>query len=105
MVTRRTRWDGSRPDGCVAEGLCGVFAVMCRTSPCWFRFDLFALGLPRLPVYLDAMRATGLPFDCLVWAVLAEAEFLAPLTVLGGAYPPEFPHLLVSEAGPRWLGG
>ena len=66
---------------------------------------LFALGLPRPSVCLDAIWATGLAFDCLVWAVLAEAEFLAALTVLGGAYPPQFPLFLFSELGPSWLCG
>ena len=54
---------------------------------------------------LDAIWATGLAFDCLVWAVLAEAEFLAALTVLGGAYPPQFPLFLFSESGSSWLCG
>ena len=34
--------------------------------------------------------AMGLAFDCFAWALLAKAEFAAPLTVLGGAYAPEF---------------
>ena len=84
----------------------GQFTRCCgRTSRRWICCRLFALGLPRPSVCLDAIWATGLAFDCLVWAVLAEAEFLAALTVLGGAYPPQFPLFLFSKSGPSWLCG
>ena len=66
---------------------------------------LCALGLPRPLVCLDAIWATGLAVDCLVWAVLAEAEFLAALAVLAGVYPREFPFFLCSELGPCWFDG
>ena len=84
----------------------GQFIRCCgRTSRRWICCRLFALGLPRPSVCLDAIWATGLAFDCLVWAVLADADFLAALTVLGGAYPPQFPLFLFSESGPSWLCG
>ena len=50
-------------------------------------------------------RTSGLAIDGAVWAVFAQAEFLSALSVLRGAYPSTFPLLLVSEAGPRGLGG
>ena len=60
-------------------------------------------GLARdgspLAVLLGAVWATGFAGDGEVLAVLAEAELLAPLSFLGGAYPPEFPLLLVCELG------
>ena len=84
----------------------GQFTRCCgRTSRRWICCRLFALGLPCPSVCLDAIWATGLAFDCLVWAVLAEAEFLAALTVLGGAYPPQFPLFLFSKSGSSWLCG
>ena len=84
----------------------GQFTRCCgRTSRRWICCRLFALGLPRPSVCLDAILATGLAFDCLVWAVLADADFLAALTVLGGAYPPQFPLFLFIESGPSWLCG
>ena len=114
VITRRTRRDSIRPGGFVCESIAVRFAVMC-----WAVYPLLWSYIPEvdlLPpmcagaaasvaVCLDAIWATGLAFDCLVWAVLAEAEFLAALTVLGGAYPPQFPLILFSESGPSWLCG
>ena len=45
-----------------------------------------ALLLLSIAVVLGAIEATGLAFDGLVGAFPAEAEFLAPLALLGGAY-------------------
>ena len=60
---------------------------------------LCALGLPCPPVFFGAFWATGLALDGFGRAVFTQAEFLAALIVLDGAYPPEFPLLLLSEEG------
>lgn len=64
-----------------------------------------ALPLSRLTVLFGAVRTAGLPLDGFGWAVFAEAEFLAALTILGGAYSSEFPLFLISEGCSCGLGG
>ena len=47
------------------------------------------LGLAYLPVFVGALWATALALDGFGRAVFTQAEFLAALIVLGGAYPPD----------------
>lgn len=75
----------------------------CRSVCLFFRARSRApaLGLPVQPVLsvpLDALLATGLPLDWLVWAAYAEAVLLLVLASVGGAFPVPFTFLLLSEA-------
>ena len=57
-----------------------------------------ALWPLHLTVSLGTFRTTSLSFDGLVWTLFAQARLLAALTVLRGAYAPEFAFLCLGEA-------
>ena len=56
-------------------------------------------------VLIGAIGATGLAFDGLIGALLAEAEFLTPLALFGSAYAFEFLILVWGELWAFGLGG